>query len=73
MRPGAINELLTVLSRRTQLPRAVHPHQLRDGVASNVIDAGGAVDEAQELLGYEPAGSTRINAKPAESAIQLTL
>jgi integrase/recombinase XerD len=73
MRPGAINELLTVPSRRAQLPRAVHHHQLRHGFASNVTDAGGAVDEAQELLGHARAGSTRINAKPAESATQLTL
>jgi site-specific recombinase XerC len=73
MRAGAINELLTVLSRRAQLPHAVHPHQLRHGFASNVMDAGGAVVEAHELLGHARAGSTRINAKPAESATQLTL
>jgi integrase/recombinase XerD len=60
MRAGVINELLTMLSRRAQLPRAVHPHQLRHGFASNVMDAGGAVGEAQELLGHARAGSTRI-------------
>ena len=30
----------------------MHPHQLRHGFASNVLDAGGALDEAQELLGH---------------------
>jgi integrase/recombinase XerD len=60
MRPGAVNELLTVLSRRAGLSRSVHPHQLRHGFASNVLDAGGALDEAQELLGHARAGSTQI-------------
>ena len=40
MRPGAVNELLTGLSRRAGLSRSVHPHQLRHGFASNVLDAG---------------------------------
>ena len=55
MRPGAVNELLTGLSRRAGLSRSVHPHQLRHGFASNVLDAGGALDEAQELLGHARA------------------
>jgi integrase/recombinase XerD len=52
MRPGALNELLVVLSRRARLDRQIHPHMLRHGFASDVLDAGGALDEAQHLLGH---------------------
>jgi integrase/recombinase XerD len=65
MRPGAINELLAGLSRRAALSRSVHPHQLRHGFASNLMDAGGAVDEAQELLGHARVGSTQIYLHPS--------
>ncbi len=65
MRPGAVNELLTGLSRRAGLSRSVHPHQLRHGFASNVLDAGGALDEAQELLGHAHVGSTQIYLHPS--------
>jgi site-specific recombinase XerD len=65
MRPDAINELLAALSRRSGLSRSVHPHQLRHGFASNVMAAGGAVDEAQELLGHASVGSTQIYLHPS--------
>ena len=65
MRPGAVNELLTGLSARAGLSRAVHPHQLRHGFASNVMDAGGALDEAQELLGHARVASTQIYLHPS--------
>jgi integrase/recombinase XerD len=70
MRPGAINELLSELSRRAQLPRAVHPHLLRHGFASNVMDAGGAVDEAQELLGHARVGSTQVYLHPCDKRLR---
>jgi integrase/recombinase XerD len=50
MRPGALNELLSALSRRAGLAREIHPHMLRHGFGSNVMDAGGALDEAQAYL-----------------------
>jgi site-specific recombinase XerD len=70
IRPGAINELLAGLSRRADLPRAIHPHQLRHGFASNVMDAGGAVDEAQELLGHARVGSTQIYLHPSPQRLR---
>ena len=70
MRPGAVNELLTGLSRRAGLSRSVHPHQLRHGFASNVLDAGGALDEAQELLGHARAGSTQIYLHPSPQRLR---
>lgn len=70
MPPGAINELLARLSRRAGLSRLVHPHQLRHGFASNVMDAGGAVDEAQELLGHARIGSTQIYLHPSQQRLR---
>jgi integrase/recombinase XerD len=70
MRPGAVNELLTGLSRRAGLSRSVHPHQLRHGFASNVLDAGGALDEAQELLGHARAGSTQVYLHPSPQRLR---
>ena len=40
------------------------PHQLRHAFASNVLDAGGSVDEAQELLGHASVSSTEIYTHP---------
>ncbi|MGW0536524.1 tyrosine-type recombinase/integrase [Streptomyces sp. NPDC003032] len=40
--------------------------QLRHGSASNVLDAGGAVDEAQHLLGHAQASSTQVYLNPRE-------
>ena len=40
------------------------PHQLRHAFASNVLDAGGLVDEAQELLGHASVSSTEIYTHP---------
>ena len=65
MRPGAINELLAALSRRAGLKQTVHPHQLRHGFASDVLDSGGSLDEVQELLGHARVRSTRPYIHPA--------
>ena len=44
MRPGALNELLSALSRRAGLAREIHPHMLRHGFGSNVKVGGVASD-----------------------------
>ena len=64
MRPGALNELLAALSRRAELAREVHPHMLRHCFGSNVLEAGGALDEAQALLGHASAASTQVYLNP---------
>ena len=64
MRPGALNELLAALSRRAGLAREVHPHMLRHGFGSNVLDSGGALDEAQALLGHASPASTQVYLHP---------
>jgi site-specific recombinase XerD len=70
MRPGAVNELLVDLSRRAGLSRLVHPHLLRHGFASNVLDAGGALDEAQSLLGHASASSTQVYLHPSTDRLR---
>lgn len=70
MRPGAINELLAALSRRAGLDRPIHPHMLRHAFASNVLDAGGTVDEAQALLGHTSPASTQAYLHPSPQRLR---
>jgi integrase/recombinase XerD len=64
MRLDAVGELVAAASRRAGVVPALRPHQLRHAFASNVLDAGGAIDEAQELLGHALASSTQVYAHP---------
>jgi len=64
MRLDAVGELVAAASRRAGVVPALRPHQLRHAFASNVLDAGGAIDEAQELLGHASASSTQVYAHP---------
>jgi site-specific recombinase XerD len=73
MRPAALNELLAALSRRAGLARAVHPHMLRHCFGSNVMDAGGALDEAQALLGHASPASTQVYLHPAHDRLRLAV
>ncbi len=64
MRLDAVGGLVAAASRRAGVVPALRPHQLRHAFASNVLDAGGAIDEAQELLGHALASSTQVYAHP---------
>jgi integrase/recombinase XerD len=70
MRPAALNELLAALARRAGLARDVHPHMLRHCFGSNVMDAGGALDEAQALLGHVSPASTQVYLHPAHDRLR---
>ena len=64
MRLDAVNDLVAAAARRAGLQHAPTPHQMRHAFASNVLDAGGAIDEAQELLGHASISSTQVYAHP---------
>ena len=64
MRLDAVGELVAAASRRAGVVPVLRPHQLRHAFASNILDAGGAIDEAQELLGHALASSTQVYAHP---------
>jgi site-specific recombinase XerD len=70
MRPGALNELLAALSRRAGLARGIHPHMLRHCFGSNVMEAGGALDEAQALLGHASPASTQVYLHPSHDRLR---
>jgi integrase/recombinase XerD len=70
MRPGAVNELLAALSRRAGLEREIHPHMLRHCFGSNVLEAGGALDEAQALLGHGTPASTQVYLHPSHDRLR---
>jgi integrase/recombinase XerD len=63
MRLDAVNDLVTGAARRAGMA-AVHPHQMRDAFASNVLDAGGTLDEVQDLLGHASISSTQVYTHP---------
>jgi integrase/recombinase XerD len=64
MPPDAVNALMAACSRRAGLARVVTPHQLRHAFGSNLADAGGGLDEIQELLGHASLSSTQIYLHP---------
>ena len=64
MPPDAVNAMVTAAGRRAGLDRRVTPHQLRHAFGSNLVDAGGTVDEVQELLGHASLSSTEIYLHP---------
>jgi site-specific recombinase XerD len=64
MRLDAVSELVAAASRRAGVTPVPRPHQMRHAFASNVLDAGGAMDEAQELLGHACVSSTQVYAHP---------
>jgi site-specific recombinase XerD len=70
MRPQALNELLADLSRRAGLGRVVHPHQLRHGFATNVVGAGGTLDEIRELLGHVFVTSSQVYLHPSPARLR---
>lgn len=70
MRPSALNELLTDLSRRAGLERRIHPHQLRHSMASNVAAAGGTLDEIRELLGHAAITSSQVYLNPSPDRLR---
>jgi len=58
------------LSRRAGLDPAPRPHQLRHAFGSNVADAGGSVDEIQQLLGHAWSSSTQVYLHPDPSRLR---
>jgi len=64
MPPDAVNALTAACSRRAGLARVVTPHQLRHAFGSNLADAGGGLDEIQELLGHASLSATKIYMHP---------
>lgn len=64
MPPDAVNAIVSAAARRAGLSRAVTPHQLRHAFGSNLIDAGGTIDEVQELLGHASLSSTGVYVHP---------
>jgi len=70
MPPGALNELFVELSRRAKLDRPVHPHMLRHGFGTAVSEAGGSLDELQELMGHASLSSTRIYTHPSYARLR---
>src|SRR6266545_2946436 len=64
MRPDAVGELVTAACGRAGLERSVTAHQLRHACGSNLLDAGGALDEAQDILGHACASSTQVYLHP---------
>ncbi|MGH3252000.1 MAG: tyrosine-type recombinase/integrase, partial [Trebonia sp.] len=63
MRLDAVNDLVAAAAGRAGTG-ALHPHQLRHAFASNVLDAGGSLEAAQDLLGHVSITSTQVYTHP---------
>jgi site-specific recombinase XerD len=70
MPPVAVNELLVRLTSRAGLGRNVHPHMLRHGFGSNVLDAGGGLDELQALMGHASITSSQPYIHPSQHRLR---
>ncbi|WP_369387276.1 tyrosine-type recombinase/integrase [Streptomyces sp. CG1] len=70
MRLGAINELMTSLSRRARLERRIRPHQGRHGFADNIMAAGGQLDELADLLGHASPLSSQPYLHPSHERLR---
>jgi site-specific recombinase XerD len=66
MRLDAVNDLVGAAARRAGIDPPPRPHQLRHAFASNVLDAGGTLEEAQDLLGHGSIASTQVYANSRE-------
>ncbi|MEV7971394.1 tyrosine-type recombinase/integrase [Sphaerisporangium sp. NPDC088356] len=64
MPPDAVNAIVSAAGRRAGLDRRVTPHQLRHAFGSNLADAGGTLDEIQELLGHASMASSQVYLHP---------
>ena len=73
MRLDAVNDLIAAASRRAGLSPGPRPHQLRHAFASNVLDAGGTIDEAQDLLGHASISSTQVYTHPDPARLRAAI
>jgi integrase/recombinase XerD len=73
MRLDAVNDLIAAASRRVGISPGPRPHQLRHAFASNVLDAGGTIDEAQDLLGHASIASTQVYAHPDRARLRAAI
>jgi site-specific recombinase XerD len=64
MPPDAVNALISAAGKRAGLSLQVTPHQLRHAFGSNLVDAGGTIDEVQKLLGHAAMSSTEVYLHP---------
>lgn len=69
VRADAVNDLVTAAAGRAGTG-ALHPHQMRHAFASNVLDAGGSLEEVQDLLGHAAVASTQVYAHPDPSRLR---
>jgi integrase len=63
MRTDAVGDLVASAARRAGIA-PVRAHQMRHAFASNVLDAGGTLDEVQDLLGHASISSTQVYTHP---------
>lgn len=70
MRLDAANDLVAAAAARAGISPPPRPHQMRHGFASNVLDAGGALDELQDLMGHMSISSTQVYIHPDPSRMR---
>jgi site-specific recombinase XerD len=66
MTDSAVRQLLARLGRRAGLARSVHPHMVRHLMATELAEAGVAIDVIQALLGHRWITTTQIYTHPSQ-------
>ncbi|MFB7648057.1 tyrosine-type recombinase/integrase [Streptomyces sp. NPDC056084] len=66
----SIGELCESLCCRAKLDRKITPRMCRHAMGSNVVDAGGTLDEVQALLGQKNPNSPRPYLHPKKSRLR---
>jgi integrase/recombinase XerD len=51
------------ISSRAGIKKKIHPHQLRHGYATHMINNGAPLEVIQSLLGHEKSETTKIYAQ----------
>ncbi|MEV6849375.1 tyrosine-type recombinase/integrase [Actinoplanes sp. NPDC051411] len=61
----SINDLVARLAKRAGLERHIAPHMLRHAFGTQVMEASGAIDVVQKLLGHLKISSTQVYIHPS--------
>ena len=66
MTDSAVRQVFGRLGRRARLARSVHPHMLRHMTATEMAEAGVAIDVIQALLGHRWITTTQMYTHPSQ-------
>lgn len=58
-----VRYIIKRISRRAELDKVIHPHQLRHSYATHMINNGAPLEVIQSLMGHEKSETTKLYAQ----------